>query len=63
MSYAPVRNGKLIAQKWTYARQGPGRPCVAQEITDGVPNELLTIRPTVPAGRFAGFVSSRGYLP
>jgi len=25
---------KLIAQKWTYARKGPGRPCVAQEITD-----------------------------
>ena len=25
---------KLIAQKWTYARQGPGRPRVAQEITD-----------------------------
>jgi putative transposase len=25
---------KLIAQKWTYARQGPGRPHVPQEITD-----------------------------
>jgi putative transposase len=25
---------KLIAQKWTYARKGPGRPPVAQEITD-----------------------------
>ena len=25
---------KLIAKKWTYARQGPGRPRVAQEITD-----------------------------
>ena len=25
---------KLIAQKWTYARTGPGRPRVAQEITD-----------------------------
>jgi hypothetical protein len=25
---------KLIAQKWTYERKGPGRPCVAQEITD-----------------------------
>ena len=25
---------KLIAQKWTYARKGPGRPRVAQEITD-----------------------------
>jgi putative transposase len=25
---------KLIAQKWTYARQGPGRPRIAQEITD-----------------------------
>jgi len=24
---------KLIAQKWTYARQGPGRPRIAQEIT------------------------------
>jgi transposase InsO family protein len=25
---------KLIAQKWTYARKGPGRPRVEQEITD-----------------------------
>jgi transposase InsO family protein len=25
---------KLIAQKWTYARTGPGRPRLAQEITD-----------------------------
>ena len=25
---------KLIAQKWTYARTGPGRPRVAQEITN-----------------------------
>ena len=25
---------KLIAQKWTYARKEPGRPRVAQEITD-----------------------------
>jgi putative transposase len=25
---------KLIAQKWTYARKGPGRPRLAQEITD-----------------------------
>ena len=25
---------KLIAQKWTYAKKGPGRPQVAQEITD-----------------------------
>jgi len=25
---------KLIAKKWTFARQGPGRPRVAQEITD-----------------------------
>ncbi len=25
---------KLIAKKWTYARQGPGRPRVAQKITD-----------------------------
>ena len=25
---------KLIAKKWTYARNGPGRPRVAQEITD-----------------------------
>ena len=28
---------KLIAKKWTYARKGPGRPRVAQEITDLVP--------------------------
>ena len=25
---------KLIAQKWTYARTGPGRPRLAQEIAD-----------------------------
>jgi len=25
---------KLIAQKWTYARKGPGRPRLVQEITD-----------------------------
>jgi putative transposase len=25
---------KLIAKKWTYARKGPGRPRLAQEITD-----------------------------
>ena len=25
---------KLIAQKWTYARKGPGRPRVTQEIAD-----------------------------
>ncbi len=25
---------KLIAQKWTYARTGPGRPRIAQKITD-----------------------------
>jgi hypothetical protein len=25
---------KLIAQKWSYAKSGPGRPRVAQEITD-----------------------------
>lgn len=27
---------KPIAQKWTYAKKGPGRPRVAQEITDSV---------------------------
>lgn len=25
---------KLIAKKWTYARRGPGRPRVAEEIAD-----------------------------
>ncbi|MGI9287509.1 MAG: hypothetical protein ACR2P1_19150 [Pseudomonadales bacterium] len=29
-----ARHRKLIAQKWTYARKGAGRPRVAQEITD-----------------------------
>jgi hypothetical protein len=28
---------KLTAQKWAYAKKGPGRPRVAQEITDLVP--------------------------
>ncbi len=29
-----VWHRKLIAQKWTFARKGPGRPRLAQEITD-----------------------------
>ena len=29
-----ARHRKLIAKKWTYARKGPGRPRLAQEIID-----------------------------
>jgi len=29
-----ARHRKLIAQKWSYAKKGPGRPRVAQAITD-----------------------------
>jgi len=47
---------KLIAQKWTYARQGPGRPRVAQEITDlvlphGEGECLLGLRPNTRCSR------------
>lgn len=39
---------RLVAQQWTYAKKGPGRPCVAQEITGSV-------------RRMAGENASRGY--
>lgn len=32
--YCFQKRRRLIAQKWTYARKGPGRPNIAQEITD-----------------------------
>jgi putative transposase len=38
---------KLIAKKWTYPRKGPGRPRVAQEITDLV---LLMARENISWG-------------
>jgi len=52
---------KLIAQKWTYARKGPGRPRVAQEITDLV---LRMARENVSWGydRIQGALSNLGHI-
>ena len=52
---------KLIAQKWTYARQGPGRPRVAQEITDLV---LCMARENVSWGydRIQGALANPGHI-
>ena len=52
---------KLIAQKWTYARKGPGRPRVAQEITDLV---LRMARENVSWGydRIQGALANLGYI-
>jgi transposase InsO family protein len=52
---------KLIAKKWTYARTGPGRPRVAQEITDLV---LRMARENVSWGydRIQGALANLGYI-
>ena len=52
---------KLIAQKWTYARKGPGRPRVAQEITDLV---LRMARENSSWGydRIQGALTNIGYV-
>jgi transposase InsO family protein len=52
---------KLIAQKWTYARKGAGRPRVAQEITDLV---LRMARENVSWGydRIQGALANLGYI-
>ena len=52
---------KLIAQKWTYARQGPGRPRVAQEITDLV---LRMARENLSWGydRIQGALANLGHI-
>ncbi len=52
---------KLIAQKWTYARKGPGRPRVAQEITDLV---LRMARENASWGydRIQGALTNIGYV-
>ncbi len=52
---------KLIAKKWTYARQGPGRPRVAQEITDLV---LRMARENVSWGydRIQGALANLGHI-
>ena len=52
---------KLIAKKWTYARKGPGRPCVAQEITDLV---LRMARENASWGydRIQGALTNIGYV-
>jgi putative transposase len=52
---------KLIAQKWTYARTGPGRPRVAQEITDLV---LRMARENTSWGydRIQGALTNIGYV-
>ncbi len=52
---------KLIAKKWTYARKGPGRPCVTQEITDLV---LRMARENISWGydRIQGALSNLGHI-
>ena len=52
---------KLIAQKWTYARLGPGRPRLAQEITDLV---LRMVRENVSWGyeRIQGALANLGHI-
>lgn len=52
---------KLIAKKWTYARKGPGRPRVAQEITDLV---LRMARENTSWGydRIQGALTNIGYV-
>lgn len=52
---------KLIAQKWTYARKGPGRPRVAQEIIDLV---LRMARENTSWGydRIQGALTNVGYV-
>ncbi|MGB5406987.1 MAG: integrase core domain-containing protein [Thiogranum sp.] len=52
---------KLIAQKWTYARTGPGRPRTAQEITDLV---LRMARENVSWGydRIQGALANLGHI-
>ena len=52
---------KFIAQKWTYARKGPGRPRVAQEITDLV---LRMARENTSWGydRIQGALANLGYI-
>jgi len=52
---------KLIAKKWTYARKGPGRPRVTQEITDLV---LRMARENVSWGcdRIQGALTNIGHI-
>jgi putative transposase len=52
---------KLIAKKWTYARKGPGRPRLAQEITDLV---LRMARENTSWGydRIQGALTNIGYV-
>ena len=52
---------KLIAKKWTYPRKGPGRPRVAQEITDLV---LRMARENISWGydRIQGALANLGHI-
>src|SRR5210317_1520468 len=52
---------KLIAKKWTYPKKGPGRPRVAQEITDLV---LRMARENISWGydRIQGALANLGHL-
>ena len=56
-----VWHRKLIAKKWTYPRKGPGRPRVAQEITELV---LRMARENVSWGydRIHGALTNIGYI-
>ena len=52
---------KLIAEKWTYRRKGPGRPRVTQEITDLV-LRMARENDTWGYDRVQGALANLGYI-
>ena len=52
---------KLIAKEWTYARKGPGRPQVTQEITDLV-LRMARVNTSWGCDRIQGALSNIGYV-
>ena len=52
---------KLIARKWTYARNGPGRPSVTKEITDLL-LRMARENPSWGYDRLQGALANLGYL-
>ena len=51
---------KLIAQKWTYPRRRPGRPCINQELTERVVR-IAKDNPSWGYDRIQGALSNLGY--
>ena len=58
---ALLAHRKLIAKKWTYARKGPGRPRLAQEITDLVPR-MARENTSWGYDRIQGVLTNIGYV-